>query len=225
MFRKHGIRTTSWSSSLHCPLGSFPVSWRSATSQKQTSFGTEEWQLPNGTALQEYRDSGVIVQTALGKYTPQLPQGLHVDGSLAAVLCVQTLAPLPWFLFECGWADPMAGVDGGPTSGEGLEALTWQTNNAVISLGTEDSEFLRGRARRGQSISRGLAEKLGPNTVRYSASGLQIKLIVIPNAYAFQVHFLLAWNFCEDAENNLGTWFAVEQDHNSIVAQLAGESQ
>jgi len=113
----------------------------------------------------------------------------------------------------------MLDASGGPNSGEGLDAITWRTGAGVLSLGTEDGEFLRSRALLGDNMPPAMAGELDISTVEYLPNGLRIPLRNVPSRSVVQVHFLLAWaDKC--IEESPSTWFAVDQKAETIVSQL-----
>ena len=144
---------------------------------------------------------------------------MSVAACVAGVWRVRAAVPIAEMTFECRCVHLPPDADGGPTPGEGLDALTWATPGWETSIGTEDGEFLRARALRRDNMPRSLADRLELGTVEYLRDGLRVPFRDVPAHEVFQVQFLISW--CErKPEERAWTWFAVDQDPAFLVAQL-----
>ena len=222
MFRRHGERLRS-APIMVCPWGGFPVALSDAAGPCVLD-AVDAWRLPSGASLATYRHPHLEAEVLVGAVTPRLPPDMSVLGCVATVIDVRCLTDLGKLSFQCWWDDVPPGVHGGPNCGEGLDAITWRTGSAVVSLGTEDGELLRSRAERGQGLSRSLAAQLGFHTVEHDPNGLRVPFSNVPAGSVLRLQFLLAWHD-RYSDESPSTWFAVEQDHADVVAQLVGDDR
>ncbi len=81
-----------------------------------------------------------------------LPGGMRVSDCWAGMWRVKAHGDLPSCLFYCGWDPGHRWVEWGPESGEALYAKTWEDPHWKVSIGTEDEEWLAGRARRAAGL-------------------------------------------------------------------------
>ena len=154
-----------------------------------------------------------------GPLVPRIPTKMSISGCTAALWRVTAHVRLSALRFHCEWPDPPAGVRGTPNPGEALDAFTWRVGNSVVTVGTEDGEFLSSRARQGAGVPVGLADELSLSTVKYTATGMVVPLSHLEPQETVEVHFLVAWSEGHTDESP-STWFAVEQDHKYVVESL-----
>lgn len=168
-----------------------------------------------GQRLSRWTCSHADAELLVHEITPSLPPEMRVDGCVAAVWRVRAHVDIVAFLAECQF-DPIAEPDGGPTSGEGLDAQTWRVGPDVISVGTEDGEMLSIRAERNALMPSRLQHDLGLTTVISTSRGLRIPFSSLRASETLQVHFVVSWVRTEDDERS-ATWFAVDQPWHRIL--------
>ena len=182
--------------------------------------------LPRGGRVATFRSRLIEASLTVGEISPRIPPGMTVAGCVAAVWRVRALQHLRALSFGCSCPELPANADGGPTSGEGLDALTWKVPGWVVSIGTEDGEYLSGRATRGDGMPTALAGQLSMNSVVYAANGMRLPLTSVRADDVVQVQFLVAWAARPETEDEdrdsrvVSPWFAVDQRHAWVLAQL-----
>jgi hypothetical protein len=218
MFDETGDIVETSQAALVCPFGAFPTRSIAEDAVVTIEQGTTP-RLPTRAVLTTSRSANFDAQLLLGTIIPQLPQDMVVQGCSAAVWRIRARVPLGELAFESWWQEPAGDADGGPSSGEGLDAITWRTPVAAITLGTEDGEFLKYRALDGEAMPPSLAQQLHVSTVEYLPHGLRLSLREIPVNSVVQIQFVLAWTDAYTDESP-STWFAVEQRPKDILRQL-----
>lgn len=129
--------------------------------------------------------------------------------------------------FSCCWEPGYHWTEGGPNSGEGLDAQTWETDRAKVTIGTTDAEWLAGHAKRGVLPPRwadlldfnygGIVPDIDTgkfDPVVYLENGFRIVLSPLESGEMCQVQFLVAWSSDVD---NVFTWFVVDQSPEEIL--------
>lgn len=169
-----------------------------------------------------FRTPAATVELVVGEIRPRLPAHMTVHGCRAALWRVSAHSQLSALRFGAEWPSPPPGADGTPDSGEGLDAFTWRIADSVLSLGTEDGEFLAARAQRHAGVPARMSAELTISTVQYTDAGLIVPFVGLGPQEVLEVHFIAAW--AEGHTESPSTWFAVEQDHGYIVQVLEGTS-
>lgn len=107
--------------------------------------------------------------------------------------------------------EPNCKVDGGPESGEHLDAQGWESEKHILSLGTDDGEYLNFRAEKNILPKRFATQNPdGLSWVNYVDNGLEIEVPdLLKNEY-IELRFSIAWKEKEQNENDVSTWFAVD---------------
>lgn len=129
-----------------------------------------------------------------------LPPGMAIDGAAAAVWRAG-LTPWPGpIIIRCVWTAGASWSDGGPESGENLDALTWTDGSTKVSVGLPD---------------------FGGATT-YRRDGFEVAVGMVAG---HQGHFVCAWG--PDSPDDVSTWFAVDCSPVHLVAPDAvpGTSQ
>lgn len=180
----------------------------------------EQRVLSSGAEWRSWSTGSARAELLVAPYSPHLPEGRVVLGCQAILWRLRALTHVTRPTFACQWGDLPADADGGPDSGEGLDALTWQLNSARLSLGTEDGEYLRARATKGSLMPARLATELNASTVHYLADGLSVPLPSLQPSELVQLHFIVAWT-SPGGPDLADTWFAVDQPASTVLTQLA----
>ena len=170
-----------------------------------------------------------------------LPEGMAVDDCWAAIWRLRAAMSRASMSggrpeFSCRWEPGYQWTEGGPHSGEGLDAQTWETDLAEVTVGTTDAEWLAGHAKLGFLPPR-WADLLDfnysgivPDTdtgkfdpVIYLEDGFRIVLPTLEVGEMCQVQFLVAWaskasgGKAEDV-GNYSTWYAVDESPEKILS-------
>jgi len=139
----------------------------------------------------------------------------------------KTLQPVKKLIVEGSWMSGYAWSDGGPDSGQNLDAQTWDDGQTTVSLGTEgdDALFVRAEANDWlpQRFVHQSTDEYTLSLVRYLDKGLAIDFgKVFPNELV-QAHFVVAWS-PYNAES-MGTYNAVELYAEHILEGADGRTE
>lgn len=154
-----------------------------------------------------------------------LPPGLSVTDCWAGMWRVRATAATGPLSFTCGWAPEVMCGDGGPETGQYLEAQTWTDGATRVTVGTADGEMLFARAQQGLLPSRWTSPDVWggrrPDELavgRYSLDALAVDLPGLTQGEGCQLHFAVAWA-SESAD--VSTWFAVDCSPEQVLAGLS----
>jgi hypothetical protein len=222
MFEEAGEVIDNVPPTLSSPLGTFPTRAIADACAVPISQGTTR-RLASRAFLTTFRDAKLEAQLLLGSLVPQAPPHMKIQGCSAAVWRIRAHSPLRKLAFQSWWHEVPGDADGGPNPGEGLDAVTWRTPVAAVSLGTEDGEFLRHRALRADCMPIAFAARLNFSSIEYPPHGLSVSLRDVPTDSIIQVQFVLAWSDSDTGESP-STWFAVDQKPQEILSQLVGRA-
>ena len=181
----------------------------------------EVWAMQNGVILAVWDLPQARVELLRASVRPRLPAGMQLDGCEAAVWRYRARSDGLALTLRCGWDILPEGADGGPESGQALDAQTWDVGSQSVTIGTEDSEWLAQRAARGLWMPQRLESELetaDPYPVTYLSDGLQITLPDLAQGEIGQVHFVVAWAK-RLHEKDASTWFAVDMPPERILEQ------
>lgn len=195
---KYDIDVPCGSFALAAAINDIELTQTIAPKSYRNGFGAEVTVWPNDLGRLELFRSSV---------TGQLYEGAKVDGCEAAIWRFRALSDGITPRFQCAWTSLPDKADGGPDSGQNLDALTWHIGSLCVSLGTEDSECLQEWARQGKLPAR-WEQLIGPNTVQYQREGLRVALPALDAGEICEVTFLVAWNTPTDDED-ASTWVSV----------------
>lgn len=107
--------------------------------------------------------------------------------------------------------EPNCKVDGGPESGENLDAQGWESEKHILSLGTDDSEYLNFRAHKNILPKRFATHNPdGLSWVNYVDYGLEIEVPNLRKNEYIELRFSIAWKEKEQNEDDISTWLAVD---------------
>ncbi|MFA7481368.1 MAG: hypothetical protein WC314_12760 [Vulcanimicrobiota bacterium] len=141
-----------------------------------------------------------------------LPNGMSVEGSRASILRVSSEINDLKLSYCCCWSPKVPTPEGGPSCGEHLEAMTWDSKDTMVSLGTPDEEYLVWRVgreiptrwREFLSASDGWGFYVHPLEDR----GTIIESPGLMKGESCELYFKVAWS--EYREDDCSTWFAVD---------------
>lgn len=204
------------------PPGELVTSVEAGALDTRRSLPDQQAVLPGGVEWRRWSTDAVVAELLLGPIAPVLPPDMAVQGCAAATWRVQAHGHVSGLALSCCWSCLPPGADGGPDAGEGLDALTWWVDGVVLSVGTEDGEYLARTARRGLSMPVRLMPECHIATVHYQDNGLVVPFAALEAAEVVQVHFIVAWAALEDPKR-CDTWFAVDQSPEEILRQLGAD--
>ena len=202
----------------------------------QASLGSWSTALTTADALENAAGSKILRwESAVGRAElllcrPQisLPGDLEVSDCWAGLWRVSPYVDVDSCGFEARWQPGHSWSNGGPDSGQDLDAQTWTDGVVRVSMGTHDGTAVLARAQAGDGLPKiwGSAAALRcidaacSDLVRYDATSLFVPLPSLSVSEQAQIHFAIAW--APDIEHDASTWFAVDVQHAEILAGVGG---
>ncbi len=161
-------------------------------------------------------DNVLVIQRVA--YKPVLPSGMAVDLVAAYRIALKLSEPVHSFSFDI--TIPACQAPGDTNSGEGLDAQSWDLDEARLMLGTEDGDALRRRMP-------WLPSDEQSYPIDYLSNGFRISIPYIAPNNNVGFHFVLAYNQVDRGDDS--EWFAVDVPHEKlcefpIEKQLCGPS-
>ena len=193
------------------------------------------YRLEAGGLLFNWTLDGMVAELLLCRPRSLLAEHMAVTNCWAGIWRLRaTVSTFPGERpeFSCCWEPGYQWTEGGPYSGEGLDAQTWEDSQTMVTLGTIDCEWLSGQAERGLHPSR-WADLLGasyggiiPDTrngridpIVYEKDGFRIVLPELNADETCQVQFVAAWAPKTDDEMiDASTWYAADQRPEDILS-------
>jgi hypothetical protein len=161
-------------------------------------------------------EAGLSAELVVGPLEPHLPPGMKVDFCVAAIWRIGAKVHLANLRFWCERIQSEGEEDGGPSSGEGLDAIDWQVGDLVLSVGTEDGEYLGRRAAHADGMPSRLVGELHYGTVEYEPNSLTVPLSGADKLEVIEIQFIVAWAPGLASGEFVSTWFAVDQWHKFV---------
>ena len=155
---------------------------------------------------------------------PEVPPSLVVAGCQVGLWRVRAVTEIDRCVFDAVWRAGSTPAEGGPSSGQGLAALTWSVGRLEVSLGAWDAEAMAWNARAGFSLPtawRAVIDVDDPSNViieEYLNDGLRLRLPGLCPGELGQVHFAAAW--ADTAAQSSAAWFAVDLSAGQILTVL-----
>lgn len=195
------------------------------------------YHLEPGGYLFNWTLDGIVAELLLCRPHVSLAEGMSVTDCwagmwrLRATTAATSSNERPEFV--CRWESGYQWTEGGPNSGEGLDAQTWENAETIVTVGTADCEWLSGHAQQGILPPRwadllgwnydGATGKIDP--VTYLKDGIQVILPELNRGEMCQIHFVVAWSpSTGDEQADISTWYAADQRPKDILAGTACEN-
>lgn len=148
-----------------------------------------------------------------------LPPGMEVENCLAAVWRILPFKQEKNCIFSAQWHEGYTWKDGGPDSGESLDAQTWYNDEYEISIGTQDGEMLKARSQLNDMMPTAFNDNIDPLAlIKYTKRGLFVPIDNIFSNKICQVHFVVSWN--RRKADDVSTWYAVDLNSTEILGGL-----
>ena len=133
--------------------------------------------------------------------------------------------------FSCRWVPGYQWTEGGPSSGEWLDAQTWENAETIVTVGTADCESLAGQAKLGLLPPRwtdllggsygGITPDIRNGRIdptMYLEDGFRLVLPDLSAGETCQVQFVAAWApNTDEAGADACTWYAVDQNPKQVL--------
>lgn len=148
-------------------------------------------------------------------FNPKLPVGMRVDQCICGIWRIKALKEVSC-RFSCSLA---TNLEGSVETGERLNAQSFEDDNVILTIGTEDEECFAYRARSDCWFPRRLKSEIEPDQVKYLLHGMNITLPNLIDGEVLQVYFNCAWTSKNNRENS--TWFAVDKDPLELLKEVS----
>lgn len=139
---------------------------------------------------------------------PEIPKGMSVDSCISVLLRCSASKPLKNFVFSCEW-DELRTVGYG-NSGEALDAWEWESDDILVMIGTEDSEWLNSRL----GLDKEYSIENYPVTMKDNKINIEIENFIEDKDLS--LHFVIAWNSLPEPVD-CSCWYAVDVPHEKIL--------
>ncbi len=146
-------------------------------------------------------------EISIAEIKPLLPDGMEVQGSIAALLTVVSPTQIKDLQFSCTWTD--CDTRGDACSGEGLDAWEWENTNQLVIIGTEDGECLSSRLSLGEITRDNYPVLMDRNCIK-------INIEQYPANKELTLHFVISNNTLPEKED-CSCWYAVDVAHNRVI--------
>jgi hypothetical protein len=178
-------------------------------------FDKKSYKLANGGCLISYANSNVILELALCEPTIRLPEHMDVEKVFGIVWRIKPLTEN----IRCKFITniDIKKVNGGPDSGEDLDAITWDVDQYRATLGTQDNIAIVRRSINNDFMPNGIHDY---EVVHYLNNELQVYIPNLIKNDISQVHFVLSWTKRKD-EDDVSTWFAADMKTEEILSAEA----
>lgn len=115
------------------------------------------------------------------------------------------------------WQEGCSWTDGGPHSGEGLDAQTYDDGETVVTIGTEDSQYIGCRAENNDWMRTNLKPADPHNFATYLDNGLKISCHGLETDDHCQFQYIIAWGLESD---DVCHWLAVDREYRDLLQQF-----
>ncbi len=155
-------------------------------------------------------DAPLIVKAELEVSTPTLPAQMEISECRVFKWKIEALEDCSELKAICQF-EPNTQVVGGPESGQWLDAQGWKNENYILSLGTDDGEYLNSKAAKNIIPKRFTTNNPdGLRWVNYTDKGLEIEVPGLLKGEHIELRFSVAWKDNNSEEDDVSTWYAID---------------
>ena len=151
------------------------------------------------------------IETSLKETYPQLIDEMKVSHTYLLDIKIKAQESLKSFRVICVCIDSSKFKKGGPSSGEWFDAQTWNNKTHMITLGTQDGDYLASCAEDGKQIPCRFREHINElgclDWIEYLKYGISINVPNLKEKEFVSFKFSLSWKSGSDDEDD-STWFA-----------------
>ncbi len=203
--------TTSNPLILETPLGT--INFRLFLNKKEISIIAPSETLYNGkTTLARWNLDNCFIEFAKIEFDPKIPINMSVDACFAGIWRIKNLSKNLDLTFNTCLIDNR---EESPDSGEGFISQLFENNNVILSIGTEDDEYLNNRAKKNNWMPFRLNKSMQAETVDIVPGGVQTVLPSLESDECIQIQSIVAW--AKKSHPEASTWFAVDQKPDFIL--------
>ena len=214
LFKHHGAEPDEQvAAALDTAVGAIVLSLV-ANNARVESPADGSFQLRGGARVLAWDRPELHAELLLANLEPELPEGMQIHGAVVGVWRVQAKHDLDECIFDARWASGKVPFEGGPSSGQGLAASTWEDEATVITLGAPDAESLGNNAKAGLPLPESWSatvmvdDSSCVSIEEYLLDGLRLQLPGLRAGELGQVHFAAAWG--DAGEDDVAPWYAVD---------------
>ena len=196
------------------PLGSVTVEATNLCTEPPDEIGV----ISNTAQIYIWDKTDYQLEILKALHEPVLPEGMHVDGCVIFLCKFKNLSKQLSPEFTCRLNLHEEPLEAEPESGEGLIAESWQNAHTRLTIGTEDEEYLHGRANHQKGLPKRFAkeELISSDSIDYLSDGIKLSLPPFHENEEGQIQFVVAWTkTSKPAEAS--TWFAVDVNSDDIL--------
>ncbi|MCB1840046.1 MAG: hypothetical protein KDI61_07280 [Alphaproteobacteria bacterium] len=151
------------------------------------------------------------VSLSTQNHNPILPTGMSISQCKLLMWSIRAIRNCNKIKSVCK-LEPAHGISEDPDTGEHVDCLTFETKKHILSLATDDGEYLNFRAKKKILPDRFVT--LHPDGlyswVNYIKNGLEI---VVPELHAsecVELRFSVAWKEKGKTKDDMSTWFGAD---------------
>ncbi|WIV60288.1 hypothetical protein [Amycolatopsis nalaikhensis] len=176
------------------------------------------WGLGSGARLSRWRHRAVRLDVLAGPSVPRLPDGFPPVTRETTIFRVLARESLDEFVVQAELTGVPGDAEGGPSTGERLDAFTVENADAVVSVGGPDVETLRHCSRAGQHVPPYWSGQLADDAVELTGTTITWQLPAVERGDYAELWVSVAWS---EPSEQPGTWFAVDIDPARVRRELA----
>lgn len=210
--KNDGLRNTTQSLEIITPLGNIFLALDVGTGNLLDGAYTCQ-QLQNGGYIYIWEYQHIHIEIIMSDPMIPLPVHMEVDGSCGLLIRVMNLGSELSLKCTAYWSEQQW-ITGSSSTGQYLEASTWEDDHYYVSIGTEDAEALRDRMNTNKLMPVSIEDEEGLTFSDMNSVGIYLPFI--ESHKICQFHFYIAWKRYSDNEN-VDTWYAVDQQAELIL--------
>ena len=189
---------------------------------------SQTYRLPSDGWVACWNRPGFDLELLVCRPVTAPPLGMPLTDCWAALWRLRARSTIASSTFAAIWEEGYAWTQGGPNSGQGLYARTWDDGQTEASIGTDDSKGLAHRARCADGLPSGWEpyfrstansfDWFSLEMVHYEVGdrGVPLPLPPLAAGQQCQTHFAIAWSPC--AVGEAGGRYTVEVNAGQILA-------
>ena len=168
----------------------------------QTPLGTVRGYIFNGGSLETLAELEVC--------HPELPPTMEIAECRIFKWHIKATEDCASFKIVCE-LDATSKIDGGPNSGEWLDAQTWESESHVLSIGTDDGDYLNFRAGKNLIPKRFMTTHPdGLLWTNYTDNGIEIEIPILLKGETIEARFSASWKQKGADKDDCATWYAID---------------
>jgi hypothetical protein len=205
------------------PLGVFHLDLQIAG----MSLNSDDWQvysLPHGPQLFVSMTGLFSAALLLTPVHPELPEGLQITASYAAMWRIRAERFLADYAVSCRWTPESEHLPGSPCNGQGLEAQEWSDGQTSLTLGTQNLWAMLAYQGSGGVVPPHWAETVWSERSEESRfaehlpDGFVVRPLALQSGEVVQIQFVLAW--APEPDGDTACWFAVDLPPSQVISAI-----